>query len=56
MVDLTDFPAVDVGDLVELWGPNLSVETIARSAGTLAYELICQVSPRARERACVIFA
>ena len=46
-VNLTDCPEVVIGDKVELWGENLPVERIARSAGTSAYELICQVTPRA---------
>ena len=49
-IDLTDFPDINVGDRVELWGPNLPVELIAQHAGTVAYELLCQVSPRARDR------
>jgi len=46
-VDLTDCPGVGVGDAVELWGENVPVETIANKAGTIAYELLCQFSPRA---------
>ncbi|MGQ3890667.1 alanine racemase [Legionella sp. CNM-4043-24] len=46
-VDVTDCPGVCLGDRVELWGETIPVETIARSAGTIAYELICQFSPRA---------
>ncbi len=53
-VDLTDYPDINIGDQVELWGHHLPVEVIARAAGTIAYELICQVSPRVRERARVI--
>lgn len=49
-IDLTDFKALKVGDQVELWGEHLPVENIARHAGTVAYELLCQVSPRARDR------
>lgn len=49
-VDLSDVPDIAVGDEVELWGANLPVETIAAHAGTVAYELLCQVSPRARDR------
>lgn len=45
-VDLTDCPGVVVGDVVELWGETIPVETIAQSAGTIAYELLCQFSPR----------
>lgn len=47
-VDLTDCPEVKIGDAVELWGKHIPVETIALSAGTIAYELLCQFSPRVR--------
>lgn len=46
-VDLTNCSTVEVGDEVELWGIHVPVETIAKSAGTIAYELICQTSSRA---------
>jgi alanine racemase len=47
-VDVTDLADVRVGDAVELWGAALAVEEIARSAGTIPYELTCRVSPRVR--------
>jgi alanine racemase len=47
-VDLSDHPAIEIGDEVELWGSHIPVETIASSAGTIAYELLCQFSSRAR--------
>ncbi len=47
-VDLTDCPGIVVGDGVELWGQHVFVEHVAQSSGTIAYELVCQVSPRAR--------
>lgn len=47
-VDLTDFPDIQIGDTVELWGRNIPVENVAITAGTIAYELISQVAPRAR--------
>ena len=47
-IDLTNCPGVKVGDSVELWGQHIPVETVAKSAGTIAYELICQISPRVR--------
>lgn len=49
-VDLTEYPEIQIGDAVELWGPHLAVEEIAMCAGTVAYELLCQVSSRARAR------
>lgn len=45
-VDVTGGEAVQVGDPVELWGPGNPVESVARAAGTIAYELTCRVSSR----------
>lgn len=45
-VDVTDLPAVSIGDPVELWGPRLAVEEVARSADTIPYQLTCGVSSR----------
>jgi alanine racemase len=42
-IDLTDIPHVNIGDEVELWGDNIDVNTVARVAGTIAYELFCNV-------------
>lgn len=55
-VDLTDYAAahIEVGTRVELWGAHLPVERIARAAGTIGYELICQISPRVRAKAVII--
>ena len=47
-VDLTDHPEIQIGDAVELWGTNIPVERIAASAGTIAYELLCQITERPR--------
>ena len=41
-VDLTDLPAARVGTPVELWGDRIAVSAVAASAGTVAYELLCQ--------------
>lgn len=46
MVDLTDLPDVDTGDEVEVFGPNNPVEKMAEAAGTITYELTCDVSKR----------
>lgn len=48
MVDLTDCPDVAVNDAVELWGQHIPVETIANKAGTIGYELLCQLTSRVR--------
>lgn len=47
-VDLSNCPGIKIGDGVELWGQHIPVENIAMSAGTIAYELLCQFSPRVR--------
>lgn len=40
--------ALVVGDEVILWGEGLPVEYVAAQAGTLAYELLCQVTARVK--------
>ncbi len=45
-VDLRECPSAGVGDPVVLWGAALPVEEIARRAGTIGYELLCQVTQR----------
>ncbi len=48
-LDLRTQPDARAGDPVILWGPDLPVEEIARQAGTIAYELLCGVTPRVRK-------
>lgn len=45
-VDVTDVPNVAIGDRVVLWGLGLSVDEIAKHAGTIGYELLCRVTAR----------
>ncbi len=45
-VDLRNQPSAQVGDPVILWGEGLPVEEVAQHAGTIAYELLCQVTSR----------
>lgn len=45
-IDLRGQPHAKVGDPVILWGEGLPVEEIARSAETIAYELLCNVAQR----------
>ncbi len=45
-VDLTTLPGAGVGAPVQLWGPDLPVDTVARAAGTVGYELLCAIAPR----------
>jgi alanine racemase len=45
-VDLRRAPGARVGDVVQLWGDRLPVETVALSAETISYELLCGVTAR----------
>jgi alanine racemase len=42
-IDLSDLPEAGVGSTVELWGSQISVNTVASCVGTVAYELLCNV-------------
>lgn len=45
-VDLTGAPSASEGDTVELWGRHVSVDEVARCAGTIAYELLTGITAR----------
>ncbi len=49
-IDLGAVPDAQVGDEVLLWGEGLPVETLARRAGTIPYELLCGVTRRVAMR------
>jgi alanine racemase len=42
-VDLTNIPSASIGSPVELWGDIISANDVAKAAGTIAYELFCNV-------------
>lgn len=45
-IDLGTATEANIGSEVLLWGPELPVERIAESAGTIGYELVCGVTRR----------
>ena len=45
-VDLTELPEARIGEQVILWGDGLPVEEVAQHAGTIPYELFCQITSR----------
>lgn len=47
-LDLRNVPDAVPGDPVTLWGEGLPIETVARHAGTIGYELLCKITPRVR--------
>ena len=46
MVDVTGIDDVKTGDEVILWGKDLPLDDIAKTCGTISYEIACNVSPR----------
>ena len=50
-VDVTDVPAA-VGDVVELWGDQVSVDEVAQRCGTISYELFCRLTARPERVEC----
>lgn len=46
MADVTALPHVKPGDVVEIYGPHVPVEEAAALAGTIQYELLCNVNKR----------
>ncbi len=46
-IDLSALSTAQIGDPVTLWGDDiLAVDTVAKSANTIAYELLCQLNQR----------
>jgi alanine racemase len=45
-VDLASVPSAAIGSSVQLWGPMLAVDEVARHCGTIGYELLCAVAAR----------
>lgn len=45
-IDLTPIPSAQLGDLVTLWGAEISLDEVAAHTGILSYNLTCSVSSR----------
>ena len=43
MVDLTELSHAKIGSIVELWGDQVLANDVAKAAGTIGYELFCNV-------------
>jgi Alr-MurF fusion protein len=48
MLDITDVPNVQEGDEVIVFGPELPITRIAEMAGTIAYEIMTDISTRVK--------
>ncbi len=44
--DLRGIDNAAVGSAVELWGVDISVDTVAKMSGTISYELLCGITAR----------
>ena len=49
-VDLRGIDDAEVGSPVELWGREVSIDSIAELAGTISYELLCGVTTRVKRQ------
>ncbi|MEE9309690.1 MAG: alanine racemase [Cocleimonas sp.] len=51
VIDINAFEkgAIQVGDLAELWGENISVDIVAQHAETISYELLCHAGVACKE-------
>lgn len=48
MIDVTDCPGCAPGDRVEIFGPNVPVEKLSDTLGTIPYEILTSVSRRVK--------
>lgn len=48
--DLRGLDHAVVGSMVELWGEDIAVDTVAKMSGTIAYELLCGVTARVKRQ------
>ncbi len=48
MIDVTDIPGVAEGDVVEIFGNNISVEEVAANCDTIPYEILTGISHRVK--------
>jgi len=50
-IDLSSINQANIGDPVTLWGNEIiAVDTVAKHANTIAYELLCQLNQRVRRQ------
>jgi alanine racemase len=51
VLDVTEAPTVERGDTVELLGQDITIDDLARQAGTIGYEVLVRLGPRSHRRA-----
>jgi len=48
MLDVTDLPPVQPGDLVEVFGDHISIQAVAGWCHTITYEIMTGISQRVK--------
>ena len=48
MLDVTDYPDIQVGDEVEVFGKNIPLTELSDKLGTIPYEIITGISRRVK--------
>ncbi len=49
-LDVTDHPGAREGGFVQMFGPDAPIDDLASASGSLAYELLVRLAPRAQRR------
>jgi alanine racemase len=47
-IDITGLPNVELGDEVEVFGPNIPIQNLAKAGDTIFYEILTRISPRVK--------
>ena len=45
-IDLSDIPNPQIGDRVELFGENISIDEVAECCNTISYEIFTKITNR----------
>jgi alanine racemase len=48
MLDITDIPDVIPGDVVEVFGNHVTIQSLAADSGTIAYEIMTGINQRVK--------
>jgi alanine racemase len=48
MIDVTHMPEVKAGDIVEIFGTHIAVQSLAKASGTIPYEIMTGISQRVK--------
>ncbi|MBY7649266.1 MAG: alanine racemase [Candidatus Liberibacter europaeus] len=46
MFDITDYPEIELGDYIQIFGPDLKLDDVALAAGTTNYDILVKIGNR----------